>query len=195
VRGTQAQIALYAGDPRDAVAFAQAGRQVAPAGSAALVRSCALEARTHARCGDLVAAEHALSRAEHALDMRTEPETSSFFSFDAPYVPYYAGTAYVWLGKTARARMWATQAIEMCDANPVSWPVARTSARVDLAIALAQGGEQNGAVAVGNEAVDIWTERPTHPARKRIKELLTVLRPFTEPCVAELSERWQFISR
>ncbi|MGH7750366.1 MAG: helix-turn-helix domain-containing protein, partial [Candidatus Dormibacteria bacterium] len=71
VRGTQAQIALYAGDPRDAVAFAQAGRQVAPAGSAALVRSCALEARTHARCGDLVAAEHALSRAEHALDMRT----------------------------------------------------------------------------------------------------------------------------
>jgi hypothetical protein len=35
VRGTQAQSALYAGDPREAVAFAQAGKQVAPTGSAA----------------------------------------------------------------------------------------------------------------------------------------------------------------
>jgi hypothetical protein len=49
VRGTQAQIALYAGDPRDAVAFAQAGRRVAPIGSAALFRACALEMRTQAR--------------------------------------------------------------------------------------------------------------------------------------------------
>jgi DNA-binding XRE family transcriptional regulator len=195
VRGTQAQIALYAGDPREAVAFAQAGRQIAPAGTAASVRSCALEARIHARCGDLAEAEHALSRAEHALERRTEPETSSFFSFDAPYVPYYAATAYVWLSKTAHARIWASQAIEMCDANPTPWPVARTSARVDLAIALAQVGEWDGAAVIGNEAVDIWAERPTYPARKRIGELLVALRPCTEPCVAELSERWQFISR
>lgn len=92
VRGTQAQVALYAGDPRDAVAFAQAGRQVAPIGSAALVRVCALEARAHARRGDLAEAEHGLSRAVQALDVRSEPETRSFFSFDEPYVPYYAGT-------------------------------------------------------------------------------------------------------
>ncbi|MGH3835330.1 MAG: helix-turn-helix domain-containing protein [Pseudonocardiaceae bacterium] len=194
VRGTQAQIALYAGDPREAVLFAQASRQVAPIGSAALVRACALEARTHARRGDLAEAECTLSRAEKALDVRSEPETGSFFSFDAPYLPYYAGTAYVWLGETARARVWASQAVELCDADPVPWPVARTSARVDLAVALSQAGELDGAVTVGNEAVDIWATRPTEPARKRIEELLAALRPLTEPCVVELRERWHCLS-
>lgn len=195
VRGTQAQIALYAGDPREAVSFAQAGRRVAPIGSAALVRACALEARAQARRGDLVEAECALSRTEQTLNVRIEPEIGSFFSFDAPYVPYYAGTAYLWLGETTRARVWAGHAIELCDADPALWPVARTSARIDLAVALVQAGEHNGATAVGGEAMDIWTERPTHPARKRIEELLAVLRPFDETCVVELRERWQSISR
>ncbi|MBV8542955.1 MAG: hypothetical protein JO364_01830 [Pseudonocardiales bacterium] len=194
VRGTQAQVALYAGDPREAVTFAQAGREIAPIGSAAMVRSCALEARAHARCGDLREAEHALSRAEQALDVRTEPQTGSFFSFDTPYVPYYAGTTYVWLGETARARVWAGQAVELCDANPTPWPVARTSARVDLAVALAQAGEHDGAATLGSEAMDIWVERPTHPARRRIEELLATLCPSTELCVAELRERWRCIS-
>jgi transcriptional regulator with XRE-family HTH domain len=194
VRGTQAQIALYAGDPREAVAFAQAGTQVAPTGSAAMFRACALEVRTQARRGDLAETEHALSRAEQALAARSEPQTGSFFSFDAPYLPYYAGTAYVWLGETARARTWASQAIELCDGDSVSWPVARTSARVDLAVALAQAGEHDGAAAVGIEAVDIWAERPTYPARRRVEELLTALRPFPQPCVVELRERWRWIS-
>ncbi|MGH3830287.1 MAG: tetratricopeptide repeat protein [Pseudonocardiaceae bacterium] len=195
VRGTQAQIALYAGDPREAVTFAQAGREIAPIGSASLVRSCALETRAHARCGDLAEAEHALSRAEQTVDARSEPETRSFFSFDTPYVPYYAGTAYVWLGETARARTWASQAIELCDADPVLWPVARTSARIDLAVALTQTGDHDGATAVGSEAMDIWAQRPTHPAGRRIEELLAAMRPFTEPCVVELRERWRCISK
>lgn len=136
----------------------------------------------------------AVTRAEQALDMRSEPQTGSFFSFDAPYLPYYAGTAYAWLGKTACARSWASQAIELCDADPTPWPVARTSARIDLAVALTQAGEHDGAAAVGAEAMDIWAERPTRPARKRIEELVAALRPFNEPCVVELKERWQWIS-
>lgn len=194
IRGTQAQIALYTGNPQDAVTFAQAGRQIAPTGSAALVRACVLEARAHGRCGELTEAERALSRAEHALDVRTEPQTRSFFSFDTPYVPYYAGTTYVWLGETARARTWASQAIELCDADPFAWPVARTSARVDLAVALTQAGEHDSATAVGKEAMDIWAERPTRPARTRIEELLSMLRPVTVRCVVELRERWQWIA-
>ena len=193
IRGTQAQIALYAGDPREAVAFARAGRQVAPKGSAAMFRACVLEARAQARSGDDVAMEHAFSRAGRVLDARLEPQTGSFFSFDAPYLPYYAGTAYVWLGKATLARAWASQAIELCDADPLAWPVARTSARVDIAIALAQIGELDGAATAGAEALDIWARRPTHPARRRIEELLAVLQSFTEPCVTELKERWRWI--
>ncbi|MGH3770710.1 MAG: hypothetical protein ACRDRW_04835, partial [Pseudonocardiaceae bacterium] len=81
-----------------------------------------------------------------------------------------------------------------CDADPVTWPVARTSARVDLAVALTQAGEHDGAAAVGSEAMDIWAERPTHPASRRIEELLAALRSFTGPCVVELRERWRCIS-
>lgn len=194
VRSTQAQIALYAGDPREAVAYAQAGREVAPLGSAARFRACALEACTRARHGDLGETEHALSQAEQALETRSEAQTGSFFSFDAPYLPYYAGTAYVWLGKAACARTWASQAIELCDADPTPWPVARTSARIDLAIALAHAGERDSATIVGAEAMEVWTERPTFPARKRISELLSALQPHTERCVVELRERWHWLS-
>jgi hypothetical protein len=86
-----------------------------------------------------------------------------------------------------------TRALPM-HANPGTWPVARTSARVDLAVALTQAGEHDGAAAVGTEAVDIWTARPTDPARKRIEELLAAMRPLTEPSVVELRERWRFVS-
>jgi hypothetical protein len=120
VRGTQAQIVLYTGGPREAVTFAQAGTQVAPIGSAAMFRACALEARTQARRGDLGEAERALSRAEQALAARSAPQTGSFFSFDAPYLPYYAGTAYAWLGETARARTWASQAISGLWSDPLT---------------------------------------------------------------------------
>lgn len=194
VRGTQAQIALYTGDPQQAVTYAQAGRGVAPIGSTARFRSCAIEVRAHARHGDLRETQHALSRAERALDVRWETQTGSFFSFDAPYLSYYAGTAYVWLGKTSDARSWAGQAIELCDADPIPWPVARTNIRVDLAVALVRAGERDGAAMVGTEAMDIWAERPTYPAQKRLDELLSVLQPFTEPYVIELRERWHWLS-
>ncbi|MDQ4031711.1 MAG: helix-turn-helix domain-containing protein [Actinomycetota bacterium] len=194
IRSTQAQIALYAGDPREAVTVARAGRQVAPMGSAAMFRACVVEARAHGRSGDLEETERAFSKADEVLEARLEPRTGSFFSFDAPYLPYYAGTAYLWLGKAAVARTWASQAIELCDADPLAWPVARTSARVDNAVALAQAGELDGAVAIGTEALDIWGRRPTHPARRRIEELLAALRQFPEPCVTELNERWRWIS-
>jgi hypothetical protein len=136
----------------------------------------------------------ALARAEQSLEARSEPQTGNFFSFDAPYLPYYAGTAYVWLGEMDHARIWAAQAVELCDADPARWPVARTSARIDLAVSWALADEYDTATTVGIEAIEIWATRPTRPARRRIKELLTVLRPCTEPCVVELRERWRGIS-
>ena len=77
VRGTQAQIALYAGDPREAVAFAQAGRQVAPTGSPALVRCCTHEARASARLGDREGTQVSLEAAEHAWNALSQTARSS----------------------------------------------------------------------------------------------------------------------
>jgi hypothetical protein len=193
VRGTQAQIALYAGDPREAVAFAQAGKQVAPTGSAALVRCCTHEARAGARLGDRGGTQVALDTAEHAWNALSQPLVRSIYSLGSSYIPYCAATAFVWLSDPAIARMWASQAIEPTDGKPEP-TVGRATARIDLAIALVQDSELEEASATGLEALNICAHRVTLPARRRIEELLAALRPFTEPCVIELRERWRWIS-
>lgn len=174
--------------------FAQAAREVAPTGSAASFRACALEARAFARRGDRTGAEDALGRAEHALDLRAGAPTGSLFSFDAPYLPYYAGTAYRWLGDDRRALAWAGEAIELCDADPLAWPVARTSARVDAAVAYIHAGGLDTAIAMGVDAMAIWSTRPTEPAKRRIEELLVAVKPHRERSAIEFGERWRELS-
>ncbi|MGH3766858.1 MAG: helix-turn-helix domain-containing protein [Pseudonocardiaceae bacterium] len=193
VRGTQAQIALYAGDPRDAVAFAQAGRQVAPAGSAALVRSCTHEARASARIGDRKGTQTGLDAAEHAWNILSQPLARSIYSLGKSYLPYCAATCFVWLCDPVNARMWVSQSVDLTGSKPGP-TVGHATTRIDLAIALAQDSELEEASATGLEALDICAQRLTLPARRRIEELLAALRPFNEPCVVELRERWLWIS-
>ncbi|MGH3853112.1 MAG: hypothetical protein ACRDR6_06360 [Pseudonocardiaceae bacterium] len=193
VRGTQAQIALYSGDPREAVTYAQAGREVAPIGSAALVRSCTHEARASARIGDRAGTQAGLDAADHAWNTLSQPLIQSIYSLGPSYLPYCAATSFVWLGDPANARMWASQAVEPTG-NKSEPSVGRATARIDLAIALAQDSELEEASATGIEALDICAHRLTLPARRRIEELLATLQTFTEPCVVELRERWRWIS-
>lgn len=193
IRGTQAQIALYAGDPQEAVALAQAGQEVAPIGSTALVRSCTHEARASARIGDRGGTLASLDAAEHAWNALSQPLIRSIYSLGTSYLPYCAATSFVWLGDAANARMWASWAVESTGNKPEP-TVGRATARIDLAIALVQDFELEEASAVGLEALNICAQRLTLPARRRIEELLASLRPFTEPCVVELRERWRWIS-
>ncbi|MDQ4032120.1 MAG: transposase, partial [Actinomycetota bacterium] len=194
IRGIQAQIALYAGDPREAVTVARAGQQVAPMGSAAMVRACTHDARASARLGDRAGTQVALDAAEHAWNVLSQPPIRSIYSFGACYLPYCAATAFVWLGDPAHARIWASEAIKPTGGSKPEPAVGRAIARVDLAIAMAQDSEPEAASAMGLEAMDICAQRITLPARRRIEELLAALGPFSEPCVMELRERWQWIS-
>jgi DNA-binding XRE family transcriptional regulator len=194
VRGTQAQIALYAGDPRKAVAFARAGRKVAPIGSTALVRSCTQQARASARIGDRVGTQAALDAAENAWNVLPQTRVRSIYSLGDSYLPYCSATAFVWLADQVHARTCAAWAVELVDAEPKPTVSTRVSVRADLAIALAQAHELDEAVAVAIEAMDFWTMRRAHPPRKRIHELLTALQPYPEPCVIDLRERWLWIS-
>ena len=191
VRGTQAQIALYTGDPQQAVIYAQAGGEIAPTGSTAMVRSCTQEARASARLGDRGGTQIALNAAEHAWNALSQPLVRSIYSFGAPYLPYCAATAFVWLGDPANALRSASEAIEETNEPPVG----RATSCIDMAIALVQDSELEEASTIGLQALDVCAPRITLIARRRIEELLTVLQPFTEPCVVELRERWQWISR
>ncbi len=194
IRGTQAQIALYAGDPQDGVAFARAGQEIAPLGSAALVRSCTHEARASARIGDRVGTLAGLDAAQNAWNMLSKPAVRSIYSLGSSYLPYCASTAFVWLGDQANARTWASQAVDLADSEPQPTVSTRVSVRVDLAIALTQAREPDAAAAMAIEAMDLWAVRRAYPSRKRIHELLVALQSCPGPYVTDLKERWMWIS-
>ena len=180
-RGTQAMIAVYDSRPEEAVAFSEAGRHVAPAGSPTVVRLWAQEARAWARMGERANVERAMAAAEEAFDCLRQTPTTSIFSFDRPYLPFYGGTAYVWLEAPKLAQASAEQAIALCDSAPADWPVARVMARIDLAASLMQQGELEGAGRIGTEALEICASgRPTDPIAKRFAELL---KGFTQPSI------------
>jgi transcriptional regulator with XRE-family HTH domain len=172
-RGTQAMIAVYAGHPEGAVAFCEAGRHVAPEGSATVVRLRAQQARAYARMGERASFERAMAAAETAFSDLSQEPTGSILSFDHPYLPFYAGTAYVWLKEPKLAQASAEAAIALCDGAPADWPVARVMARIDLAASLVQQGELEGAGRIGAEALEICASgRRTNPIAKRFAELL-----------------------
>ncbi len=177
VRGTQALAATYQNRPEDAIALAQAGLDVAPDGSITVVRLYAQEARAHARVGDRIAAERALAAAERNLDRAVGTPTTSIFSFAYPYLPYYAGTCYTWLGLPQRAEPCSGEAIVLCDAAAADWPVARVFARVDLASAFIQQNELGGAAELVGECLDICAQgRRTDPMAARLSDLLRDLK-------------------
>jgi hypothetical protein len=143
--------------------------------------------------GDRVGAQVSLDAAEHAWNVLSQPLVRSIYSLDSSYLPYCAATSFVWLGDPANAGVSASQAVEPAGDTPGP-SVGRAIARIDLAIALVQDSELEEASTTGLEALDICAHRLTLSAKRRIEELLTAVRPFTEPCVVELRERWRWIS-
>jgi len=194
--GTRALIATYAGLPSEAVRCAQAGHPFAREGSTAAVRLAAQEARAYARMGDHRGTDDAMRRAERACERLSEQATCSIFSFDSPYLPFYAGTCYVWLSRPERARECAAQAIALCDTAPASWPVTRALARIDLAMSLVQQGHPDRAAEVGTEALGIYeSERRVNMIVQRADELSTTMASYRSlSIVREFNERLRSIS-
>ncbi|MCL9760157.1 transposase [Frankia sp. AiPa1] len=197
VRGTQAMIAFYTGDAADALRYALAGLDVAPRNSFLQTRLLAQQGRAHARLGDADGVSVAFARAEDSFESVTEKASHSIFSFDYPYLPFYAGTAYTALSRPEKARTFAQQAVTLCDAAAANWPVARALARVDLALAAVRQKEPDRACAVTVEALEICaTERPVDLIVRRTGEVVRELRPYQElSAVRDLYERQTNLSR
>lgn len=190
IRGTQAMVATYTGRAAEGVCYAQMGQQVAAPGSSAKARLAAQEMRAHAKQGNGAGAEDAMRRAEEAMAALTEEPTGSIFSFDRPYLPFYSGTSYVWLGDSANARKRSEEAIALCDAEPDDWPVARGLARIDLATALAWQREPDEACRVGAEAAEISSKRRIDLVVRRSGDLRRALAPYSaRPAVRDLTDQ------
>lgn len=189
VHGTQAQVALHAGDAPAAATFAEAGAAVAPLGSPMLVRSHAYLARASARCRDRRDALAALSAAETAWSGLAQPAARGIFGLTPSYLPYCATTVFAWLGEPANALSWAGRTVEPSAAGQTTF--GRAIAQLDLAITCARAAEPEQACAIGAEAMEVCATRLTAPARRRVDELFSALAHYSGPFGADLRERWR----
>jgi tetratricopeptide (TPR) repeat protein len=153
---TPAWFALADRRLRDAVDFARAGQEVAPADRSVIVATTLQEARAWARLGARQDAEHAIRRAEAALAKLPEPTNpQDHFVFDPPKLSFYLATCYVWLHEPARAEEHARRVIEE-NGDPASrnwWPTRVGTARIELALAFAQQGRIDEAARTGADVL------------------------------------------
>jgi transcriptional regulator with XRE-family HTH domain len=149
--GMQATIALWAGQPEEAIAWIDAGLASAPQGSPR-VRLLCIKSRAWARLGSTANTEEALagSRTERErADGRNElhDRIGGEFGFSEARQAFCSGSAYLQLGSVGRALEECERAVRLYEASPAEerWYGAECSARTDLAATRLVRGELDGA--------------------------------------------------
>ncbi|MEU8048388.1 helix-turn-helix transcriptional regulator [Micromonospora haikouensis] len=138
VRGTQSLAEFYAGNCRDALAFAQDGRRFAGTGRQAVRLAVNGEARAHGRLGDRRAVEKAVGDAYDLLaGSSSEPGMTpciSFGVYSEARTASNAATAHLGLGNAGPVLQFAGRALDIVDSSPSRWSQALV--RLDMASAL-----------------------------------------------------------
>ncbi|WP_431906144.1 helix-turn-helix domain-containing protein [Micromonospora carbonacea] len=138
VRGTQSLAEFYAGNYRDALAFAQDGRRFAGTGRQAVRLAVNGEARAHGRLGDRRAVEKTVGDAYDLLaGFSTEPGMTpciSFGVYSEARTASNAATAHLGLGNAGPVLQFAGRALDIVDSSPSRWSQALV--RLDMASAL-----------------------------------------------------------
>ncbi|MET8996253.1 helix-turn-helix domain-containing protein [Amycolatopsis sp. Hca4] len=122
LRGTQALIAFWSGNPREAAHLARAGREYLRHGTG-FVRLCNIESRAWAHLGDVRETQKVIGMGHHARDHVTEPDelhdlVGGEFGFDEARQSFCNAGAWVQVGKPGLAieaaeralRLYATEA-------------------------------------------------------------------------------------
>ncbi|WP_431980304.1 XRE family transcriptional regulator [Streptomyces qinglanensis] len=154
-----ASINLYEQRPDRARQAALKGLTEAPGDHPLTVRLHAQEARAAAADGDAEGFTTAFQAAEGAYRL-LPPRSPRRFGMDtAPLADYaltsYPATSCVWLGQAETARQHAEHALATYQAAPAASrsPSREAIARIDLALAHAQLGDPDDAVALGHQAL------------------------------------------
>lgn len=155
-----ASINLYEQRPDKARASALKGLAEAPSGHPLAVRLQAQAARASAADGDVEGFTAAFHAAEDAYRL-LPPRSPRRFGMDVmPLADYaltsYPATSFIWLGQAEQARRHAEHALTTYESAPEASrsPSREAIARIDLAIAHAQLGDPDDAVALGHQALD-----------------------------------------
>lgn len=155
-----ASINLYEQRPTQARNAALKGLTEAPADHPLTVRLHAQAARAAAADGDAHGFTTAFQSAEDAHRL-LPPRSPRRFGMDVePLADYaltsYPATSFIWLGQAEQARHHAEHALATYQAAPAASrsPSREAIARIDLALAHAQLGSPDDAVALGHQALD-----------------------------------------
>jgi transcriptional regulator with XRE-family HTH domain len=175
-RGTAALIAEWTGRPGDAARIAREGQRYAQSAESR-VRLAAIEARAHARVGDVAAAMDALDQARRARDSDTGQrdgivECGGVLTFPPVKQRYYEGGTLVLAGQNVPGERAALDAIRLYEAGPA---VQRSYgdeaiARVDVVTARVAKGDIEGAQAAITPVLAL-------PPERRIGQLAATLAP------------------
>jgi hypothetical protein len=149
----QASIALYKGQPRQALTTALRGAQQAPADHYLAVRFGMQAARAYARLGQREDFDAALRESLDRYE-RLPARPPAHFGLDTGQLAAYAVTSYAasscnWLDLAEQARRHATDALDLLAAAPEKdrSPDRETNARIDLALALVRSDHRTRHVA------------------------------------------------
>ncbi|WP_326829927.1 tetratricopeptide repeat protein [Streptosporangium sp. NBC_01810] len=155
-----ASINLYEQQPGKALAAARKGLAEAPVDHPLTVRLHAQAARAAAAAGDTAGFTADFQAAEDAYRL-LPPRSPRRFGMDVlPLADYaltsYPATSFIWLGQAEQARRHAEHALSVYESAPETSrsPSREAIARIDLALAHAQLGDPDDAVALGHQALD-----------------------------------------
>jgi tetratricopeptide (TPR) repeat protein len=155
-----ASINLYEHRPAKALAATKAGLQQAPTIHPLTVRLNAQAARASAADGDAEGFLTSFRAAEEAHRLLPVRIPRRFGLDPLPLADYaltsYPATACIWLGQADQAREYAENALAAYESapEPSRSPSREVIARIALALAHAQLGDPDDAVALGHQALD-----------------------------------------
>ncbi|MGW4384169.1 MFS transporter [Kitasatospora sp. NPDC004531] len=187
--------ASYRSFPDEAVDLAQAAlernRGLATARTMSFFHL--VEARAHAKAGNATACGTALSAAEAALDRARpgdlDPTWIDFYAYDR--LAADAAECFRDLGVPSKVRQFTREAL----ARPTEGFVRSHGLRLIVsAMAEAEAGDLDAAVAAGERAVEVAGRISSHRSREYVVELLRRLEPYqNEQRVKELTERARLV--
>jgi tetratricopeptide (TPR) repeat protein len=191
VVASECMIPTYNDDPWEVLALSQRGRHLAGgAGSAAVAKLAALEAKAHARLGNAGAAREALASASRAMARAPAEEVQpGVFGFTPAKYFFYEGTCLVRLGQPDAALAASEQALALY--QPTKAFNEPTIARIDMAMAYAKKGDLDQACQLTRQAAAIPAGLRTGPIVARVQEFFAGLEPRHRslPAVQEVREQ------
>jgi tetratricopeptide (TPR) repeat protein len=181
-------IAIYSGQPYDALPLLQGAEKLAHRGDAALTTRywvAAVSAQAYAGTGNLAACQKFLDLAEDARDLE-EVIDRGWLRFDGSRLPEERGACFVKLQEPELAFPALQKALKQYP-TPTR---RRGMVLTDLATASLQQGNIDQACFYANEVVDIAHQRPSGILKKGMHGLRTQLEPFSQTdTVKKLDQR------